>query len=77
MERVVRKCHEKGFRFFEDVEYRGKMQEHIELAMNFLRAIVEVMPRGRVDKPVKAWKEEMWAYGCCLHGIKLAGESFL
>lgn len=58
-ESVVKKCREKGVRFFEEAEYRGKRQEHMQLAMNFLRAIVEVVPRGQVDKPVGAWREEM------------------
>jgi hypothetical protein len=58
-EGVVRNCREKGFRFFEDVEYRGKKQEHMQLVMNFLRAIVEVMPRGQVNKPVDEWRKEM------------------
>jgi aminoglycoside phosphotransferase (APT) family kinase protein len=58
-ERVVKKCQERGVTFFEDVKYRGKRQEHMQLAMNFLRAIVEVMPRGQVDKSVDGWREEM------------------
>lgn len=58
-ERVVRKCREKGFRFFEDVEHRGKRQEHMQLAMNFLKTIVEVMPRRQVNKPVDEWRKEM------------------
>lgn len=58
-EGVERRCREKGIRFFEDVEYRGKRQEHIQLAMNHFRAIVEVMPRGQADRPVETWREEI------------------
>jgi hypothetical protein len=55
----MRKCREKKVKFFEDVEYTGKRQEHMQLAMNSLRAIVEVMPRGQVDKPAEHWREEV------------------
>lgn len=58
-ERVARKCGEKGIRFFEDVQYRGQRQEHMQLAMNRLRAIVEVMPRAQIDRLVVTWREEM------------------
>jgi aminoglycoside phosphotransferase (APT) family kinase protein len=58
-EKVARKCRERGITFFEDVAYTGERQEHMQLAMNHLRAIVEIMPRGQVDKPVETWKEEM------------------
>ncbi len=58
-ERLVRKCREKGIRFLEDVEYRGKKQEHMQLAMKYLRAIVEFVSRGQVDKRVETWREEM------------------
>ena len=58
-ERVATKCRAKGTRFFENLEYQGKRQEHMQLAINRLRAIVEVMPKGQVDRPVEIWKEEM------------------
>jgi hypothetical protein len=67
-ERVVRKCREKGFRFFEDVEYRGKRQEHMQLAMNFLKAIVEVVPKGQVNKPVDEWRKEMLRHMNAVYG---------
>jgi hypothetical protein len=58
-ERVEKKCRQRGVRFFEDVEYRGTRQEHMQLAMNRLRAIVELLPRGQIDRPVEMWREEM------------------
>ncbi|CAM6101954.1 unnamed protein product [Calypogeia fissa] len=58
-ERVVKGCKERGVTIFEDVEYTSNRQEHMQLGMNFLRAIVEVLPRDQVEKPVEAWKESM------------------
>jgi aminoglycoside phosphotransferase (APT) family kinase protein len=68
-ERVVKKCYERGIRFFEDVEYTGQKQKHVQLAMNFLRAIVEVVPRGTIDKPVEDWTREMLKHMEALHII--------
>jgi hypothetical protein len=61
-ERVARKCHEKGVTSFKDVEYTEKWPEHMQFAMNFPRAIVEVMPRGEVEKPVDSSRESMLRY---------------
>lgn len=71
-ERVERKCGEKGIRFFEDVKDRSEKQEYMQLAMKYLSATVEVMPRRIVGRLVEMWREEMLRYmdALCLDAVQ-------
>lgn len=59
-ERVMRRCAEKGSPFEAMTRYATERQENMQLAMNYLRAIVEVLPRGEGDvKPWQDWRGRM------------------
>ncbi|CVL05003.1 uncharacterized protein FMAN_12996 [Fusarium mangiferae] len=56
MEVFEKRCKEKGCTFFEDAQYTSTLQEHMQGAADFLRAIVEVSPRGQRQDLVLGWK---------------------
>ncbi|KAH7472876.1 hypothetical protein FOMA001_g11869 [Fusarium oxysporum f. sp. matthiolae] len=48
---------EKGCKLFEETEYTSPLQEDMQRAVDFLRAIVEVSPRGQRQELVQGWKD--------------------
>jgi hypothetical protein len=60
VERVARRCMEKGVAFEAMTKFGSKRQENMQLAMNYPRAIVEALPRGEWDvKPWENWRGRM------------------
>ncbi|KAG5809113.1 hypothetical protein H9Q74_000198 [Fusarium xylarioides] len=51
------RCKEKGCTFFEEMQYASPLQENMQRAVDFLRAIVEVSPRGQRQELVQGWKD--------------------
>ncbi|KAF5644106.1 hypothetical protein F52700_2674 [Fusarium sp. NRRL 52700] len=51
------RCKEKGCTLFEEAEYTSPLQESMQRAVDFLRAIVEVSPRGQRQELVEGWKD--------------------
>ncbi|KAG9496504.1 hypothetical protein J7337_011280 [Fusarium musae] len=56
LEVFKQRCKEKGCTLFEEAAYTSPMQESMQLAVDFLRAIVEVSPRGQRQELVQRWK---------------------
>lgn len=56
MEVFEKRCKEKACSFFQDAQYTSTLQEHMQGAVDFLRAIVEVSPRGERQDLVLGWK---------------------
>ncbi|KAF5597812.1 hypothetical protein FPCIR_3388 [Fusarium pseudocircinatum] len=57
LEVFKRRCKEEGCAMFEDAKYTLPLQESMQRAVDFLRAIVEVSPRGQRQELVQGWKE--------------------
>ncbi|KLP17880.1 uncharacterized protein LW94_10746 [Fusarium fujikuroi] len=51
-----KRCKEKGCTLFEETQYTSSLQEDMQRAVDFLRAIVEVSPRGQRQELVHGWK---------------------
>ena len=45
----------------------SKRQENMQLAMSYLRAIVEVLPRGQAEE--RPWREWMRPMAECVDGV--------
>jgi aminoglycoside phosphotransferase (APT) family kinase protein len=54
-----KRCTDKGVRIFEDANFTSERQEAMQLAASYLRAITEVLPRGRVERPWETWRADM------------------
>ncbi|KAL5605011.1 hypothetical protein FOVSG1_005158 [Fusarium oxysporum f. sp. vasinfectum] len=57
LEVFKQRCKEKGCKLFEETEYTSPLQEDMQRAVDFLRAIVEVSPRGQRQELVQGWKD--------------------
>ncbi|KAF5695594.1 hypothetical protein FDENT_219 [Fusarium denticulatum] len=57
LEVFKQRCEEKGCALFGDTKYTSPLQESMQRAVDFLRAIVEVSPRGQRQELVQGWKE--------------------
>ncbi|KZP13366.1 hypothetical protein FIBSPDRAFT_869379 [Athelia psychrophila] len=55
-ETFARRCSERGVAVVEDAVFSSEAQEHMHKAVNFLRAIVEVCPRGERQDKVEEWR---------------------
>jgi len=53
-ERVAK---EKGLTLLEDAEFSSPLQEAMQTAVNYIRAIVEVCPRGQAEDKVQEWRK--------------------
>jgi hypothetical protein len=51
------KCRSRGVRILDDEKFTSKRQEAMQKAQNFLRAIVEVCPRGQREDVRQQWRE--------------------
>ncbi|RFU35763.1 hypothetical protein B7463_g540, partial [Scytalidium lignicola] len=51
------RCKERNVEILEDAQYSSTLQEAMQTAANFLRAIVEVVPRGQKGDLVRSWKD--------------------
>ncbi|KAF5563463.1 hypothetical protein FNAPI_2672 [Fusarium napiforme] len=56
MEVFEERCKEKGCTVLEDAQFTSTLQEHMQGAVDFLRASVEVSPRGQRQDLVQGWK---------------------
>ncbi|KAF5627244.1 uncharacterized protein FTJAE_9329 [Fusarium tjaetaba] len=56
MEVFEERCKDKGCTVLEDAQFTSTLQEHTQGAVDFLRAIVEVSPRGQRQDLVQSWK---------------------
>ncbi|KAM5523845.1 hypothetical protein FOXYSP1_14188 [Fusarium oxysporum f. sp. phaseoli] len=57
LEVFKQRCKEKGCKLFGETEYTSSLQEDMQRAVDFLRAIVEVSPRGQRQELVQGWKD--------------------
>ena len=55
-------CRERGITIPEDEKFSSPKQEHMQSAANFLRAIVEVSPKGQKADLVGKWRESLEGY---------------
>lgn len=56
-DRFHRRCTERGVSTFQDAEFTSPLQEIIQKATNYLRAITEVAPRDQRKDLVAGWRE--------------------
>lgn len=54
-----KRCAERGITIPQDAEFSSFKQENMQKASNFLRAIVEVSPRGQRKELVGEWRDEL------------------
>ncbi|SCO89976.1 uncharacterized protein FRV6_14104 [Fusarium oxysporum] len=57
LEVFKQRCKEKGCKLFGETEYTSSLQEDMQRAVDFLRAIVELSPRGQRQELVQGWKD--------------------
>ncbi|KAI9745285.1 MAG: hypothetical protein M1818_001565 [Claussenomyces sp. TS43310] len=57
--RLAERVRESHGAFLEETRWSSPRQEHMQLAINFMRAIVQVLPRGQIDRPWEKWRESM------------------
>jgi hypothetical protein len=57
MEVFKLRCEEKGCTLFEEMEYTPSLQEDMQRVVDFLRAIVEVSPKGQRQDLVQRWRD--------------------
>ncbi|KAH7158356.1 phosphotransferase enzyme family-domain-containing protein [Fusarium sp. MPI-SDFR-AT-0072] len=57
LEVFKQRCKEKGCTLFEETEYTSPLQEDMQRAVDFLRAMVEVSPGGQRQERVQGWKD--------------------
>ncbi|KAF5606678.1 uncharacterized protein FSUBG_5864 [Fusarium subglutinans] len=57
LEVFKQRCKDKGCKLFEETWYNSSLQESMQRAVDFLRAIVEVSPRGQRQELVQGWKD--------------------
>ncbi|TDL17717.1 kinase-like protein [Rickenella mellea] len=55
----VARCQVRNAEILDDAEFSSDKQRHMQMAANFLRAIVEVSPRGQRKEKVGEWKEQL------------------
>ncbi|KAK0710702.1 kinase-like domain-containing protein [Lasiosphaeris hirsuta] len=56
MQMFEERCAVKGVSLLEDAKYRSPLQDSMQLVADYLRAIVEVSPRGQRQDLVQGWK---------------------
>lgn len=56
MSMFVQRCAERGCEVLKDAEYSSPLQDSMQLVADYLRAIVEVSPRGQRADLVEGWR---------------------
>lgn len=54
---ITQRCRERRITFLEDANYASPLQESIQMAADYLRAITEVSPRDQRQELVEGWKD--------------------
>lgn len=57
LEVFKQRCKKEGCKLLEETGYTSPLQEDMQRAVDFLRAIVEVSPRGQRQELVQGWKD--------------------